>query len=51
VGRGFSAGEIVDAVETILETYVTLREEGERFIETLRRIGLDPFKERLYTAS
>ncbi len=51
VGRGFSAGEVVDAVETILETYVTLREEGERFIETLRRIGLDPFKERLYDAS
>ena len=50
VGRGFSAGEVVDAVETILETYVTLREEGERFIETLRRIGLDPFKERLYAA-
>jgi sulfite reductase (NADPH) hemoprotein beta-component len=50
VGRGFSATEVVDAVETILDTYVTLREEGERFIETFRRVGLDPFKQRLYAA-
>ncbi len=50
IGPGFSNGEIVDAVETILDTYVELREPGERFIDTLRRLGADPFKESLYGA-
>ncbi len=48
VGPGFSNGEIVDAVETILDTYVDIREEGERFIDTFQRVGMKPFKERLY---
>ena len=34
VGPGFSISEIVDAVETILDTYVDIREGGERFIDT-----------------
>ncbi len=48
VGPGFSNDEIVDAVETILDTYVDIREEGERFIDTFQRVGMKPFKERLY---
>ena len=48
VGPGFSSGEIVDAVEAILDTYVDIREGGERFIDTFRRVGFEPFKERLY---
>ena len=48
VGPGFSNDEIVDAVETILDTYVDIREDGERFIDTFQRVGVKPFKERLY---
>lgn len=48
VGRAFSADEIVDAVETIVETYVTHRNEGEKFTDTLDRLGQAPFKEALY---
>ena len=44
VGPSFSAAEVPDVVEAILDTYRTLREPGERFIQTLRRAGLDPFK-------
>ncbi|MEC9264621.1 nitrite/sulfite reductase [Pacificispira sp.] len=50
-GPGFSADGIVDAVETVVETYLTLRlDPTERFIDTLERLGPQPFKERLYGA-
>ncbi|MBI1261381.1 MAG: nitrite/sulfite reductase [Rhizobiales bacterium] len=48
VGPAFTEGEIVDAIETIVETYIDLRKDGERFIDTYRRVGVDPFKETLY---
>ena len=48
LGRGFSADQVVDVVEKIVDTYLELREEGEAFIETYRRIGQEPFKERVY---
>jgi len=49
IGPSFSAAEVPDVVEAILATYRDSREhrgEGryERFIETVRRIGLEPFK-------
>ncbi len=50
VGPAFSYDSVVDAVETIVDTYVGLRQPGERFNETYRRVGLDPFKEKLYAA-
>ena len=40
--------EAVDAVETILNTYLAKREDGERFLDTYRRVGMDPFKAALY---
>ncbi|PCJ69204.1 MAG: sulfite reductase [Rhodobiaceae bacterium] len=48
VGPAFTEDEIVDAVETIVETYLDARENDERFIDTYRRIGKAPFKEKLY---
>ena len=48
LGPSFSADEISGVVETILQTYVDNRNEEERFLDTYRRIGLDPFKERVY---
>ena len=48
LGRGFSADQVVDVVDKIIETYLELREEGEAFIDTYRRVGQDPFKERVY---
>jgi len=48
VGRAFSANEIADAVETIVETYLSERAADESFIDTYSRIGQDPFKEALY---
>jgi sulfite reductase (NADPH) hemoprotein beta-component len=49
IGRGFGPDEIVDAVETIVETYLGLRDgQDESFIAAYRRVGPAPFKEALY---
>ena len=37
-----------DVVTKLLETYVSLREPEERFVDTVVRVGLDPFKTRVY---
>jgi sulfite reductase (NADPH) hemoprotein beta-component len=47
-GRAFTEETIVDAIETVVTTYKDMRQDGERFVDTYRRVGLDPFKERLY---
>jgi len=44
VGPSFRADEVPDAIEAILEVYRELRQPGELFIDTLRRVGHDPFK-------
>ncbi|HEY4372046.1 MAG TPA: nitrite/sulfite reductase [Burkholderiales bacterium] len=48
IGPSFSAEEIAPAVERIIEAFVANRHEDELFIDTLRRVGIDPFKTRAY---
>jgi len=50
VGPAFTEGEIVNAIDTIVNTYLDIRQEGEIFIDTYRRVGMQPFKEKLYAA-
>jgi sulfite reductase (NADPH) hemoprotein beta-component len=48
-GPGFSAEEIVPAVERLVMAYLDLREDREEtFLQTYRRLGLAPFKAALY---
>lgn len=48
-GRGFEPEKIPDAVETIVDTYLQLRDsQHETFIEAYRRLGMAPFKLALY---
>jgi sulfite reductase (NADPH) hemoprotein beta-component len=47
-GPGFDEDGIVDAVEKVTNVYLGVREDGERFLDTYRRVGLEPFKEALY---
>ena len=47
-GPGFDEAGIVDAVETAADVYLRERQDGERFLDTYRRIGMNPFKEALY---
>jgi len=39
-----------DVVSQVIDTFVENRIEGERFIETYGRIGIAPFKERVYAS-
>ena len=49
VGRGFEPSKVTDAVETIVDTYLSLRADtSETFIEAYRRLGAQPFKDALY---
>jgi sulfite reductase (NADPH) hemoprotein beta-component len=48
IGPSVPKSEVAATIERIVLAYRALREEGERFIDTLRRIGLTPFKERAY---
>jgi sulfite reductase (NADPH) hemoprotein beta-component len=50
IGPSFSAEQIPEVIAAILERYVTLRQEGERFIDTLTRVSLSPFKTAAYAA-
>jgi len=48
IGPSFDADEVINAVEKITSLYVELRHEGEQFIDTYERVGIEPFKERVY---
>ena len=50
VGPSFGYEEVTGAVESIVETYLDQRRNGETFAETFDRVGLPPFKEKLYAA-
>ncbi len=44
IGPSFAADEAADAVEAVINTFLSQRQGSERFIDTVKRIGLDPFK-------
>ena len=48
LGPAVHFSKVPDAVETLVDTYLSQRQGGERFLDTLRRTGLTPFKEALY---
>jgi sulfite reductase (NADPH) hemoprotein beta-component len=48
IGPSFSATEMPDVVEKIIQVYLDNRTEEERFLDTFDRIGIDPFKNRVY---
>ncbi len=47
-GPGFDEDGVIAAVEKVTDVYLAKREQGERFLDTYRRIGMEPFKEALY---
>jgi len=44
IGPSFAADEVADVLEAVIETYRAQRVPNERFIETVKRVGIDPFK-------
>lgn len=48
-GPGFAYNEIVPAIERLVQAYLDVRHNAEEtFLETYRRVGMDPFKAALY---
>jgi len=48
IGPSFSREEVPDRIETIFQVYLDHRHENEAFLSCFRRVGMDPFKERVY---
>ena len=48
LGPSVPKTEVANTLERILRVYVDRREDGERFLDTFRRIGIDPFRVRAY---
>ncbi|MBP7131581.1 MAG: nitrite/sulfite reductase [Aquabacterium sp.] len=44
IGPSFASDEVADVVEALIETYRSIRTGKETFLETVRRVGIDPFK-------
>jgi len=52
LGKAVAADEVADTLKKILETYVELRiDDSERFVDTVRRVGVAPFKENVYATA
>ena len=48
LGPSFQRAEVPAVIEKILDVYVAQRFDGEAFLHTVRRIGVEPFKQRVY---
>jgi len=48
IGRSFAAEEMPSVIQKLIEVYLQQRTPEERFIDTVRRLGLDPFKAHVY---
>jgi sulfite reductase (NADPH) hemoprotein beta-component len=48
IGPSFAAAEMPDVVTRLIETYLDQRHEDERFVDTVHRVGIAPFKQRVY---
>ncbi|MFT4614017.1 MAG: sulfite reductase (NADPH) hemoprotein beta-component [Bacteroidia bacterium] len=48
LGPSFKQEDVPDVIDLVLSTYVSLRQDEENFLDTYRRVGIDPFKERVY---
>ena len=48
IGPSFAQNDMPDVIEQLIEVFVESRHEDELFIDTVRRIGLEPFKSRVY---
>ncbi|MFL2840345.1 MAG: nitrite/sulfite reductase [Pseudohongiellaceae bacterium] len=48
LGPSFAQEEIPDVIEKIIQIYLDKRQSNEKFIDTYQRLGMEPFKERVY---
>lgn len=44
IGPSFAADEMVDVIEALIDTFRTQRQPAETFVNTVKRVGIEPFK-------
>lgn len=50
IGPAVATAKVPEAIEALVDAYIGVRQEGESFIDTYRRLGAEPFKEAIYAA-
>jgi uncharacterized protein with von Willebrand factor type A (vWA) domain len=48
IGPSVAKGDVANTIAKILDVYTERREDGEDFLHAVRRLGIEPFKERVY---
>src|SRR5690606_12379168 len=48
IGPSFAAEEMPDVITSLINNYIDNRHDGERFLDTVRRVGVESFKTRVY---
>lgn len=51
IGPSFSAGQMPEVIDRIIQVYIRDRVDNERFIDTAQRLGITPFKDFVYATS
>jgi sulfite reductase (NADPH) hemoprotein beta-component len=51
LGPGLAQEDVPSAIEAIVDQYLDVRQEGERFLDTYRRVGIAPFKDAVYDSA
>ena len=51
IGPSFAAADVPDVIVRLVDVFVDHRQDDENFIDTVRRLGLAPFKERVYATA
>jgi sulfite reductase (NADPH) hemoprotein beta-component len=51
LGPAIAKTEVANVIGKLLDVYIQLRKEDERFLETYRRVGIKPFKENVYASN
>lgn len=51
LGKALPQNEVIPAIDSLLQTYLAIRLDSERFAETVRRVGVTPFQERVYVTA
>ncbi len=50
LGPSFAKAEVADVIAKLIDVYIENRHEDERFLDTYRRVGMSPFKEKVYAS-
>jgi len=51
LGPSFAQEDMPEVIAKIIDVYLENREDGETFLATYNRLGIDPYKERVYATA